>query len=193
MKRLVWFALMLLGGCVVQSFHPFYRDNAKVDLPEVIGEWNVIAAGNDSNVAYKPWVFGDDYKLLTYDDKNQSGKLQATFFKVGDQLFCDFEAGEVEEGTINVYWTFHVRQAHTVCKAQLANRQLTLTPLGYEWFKKSLASKEITLQHLKGKNDDNFLVTATPEQWAKFLEKYSANTNAFPQSTAYVLRKRSAP
>jgi hypothetical protein len=192
MKRFVLFGTLLLGGCVVQSFYPCYQDNAKVELREVIGSWNVIAAGEDTNIAYKAWVFSDDYKLLTYDDKNQPGKLQATFFKVGNQLFCDFEAGDVEEGTINGFWLFHVRQAHTVAKVKLADGQLTLLPLSFEWFKKSIAAKEMELPYLKGKNEDSFFVTATPEQWATFLAKHASDADAFPQKTAYVLRKRSS-
>jgi len=193
MKRLALFGLVLLGGCVVQSFHPFYSNNAKVELPQAIGEWNLVAAGNDTNVACKPWVFTTSYELLTYGEKDVPGKLQATFFKVGGQLFCDFEAGEAEEGKLNAYWILHVRPVHTVAKVQLEKQQLTLVPMSFDWFKKALASKQIDLPHLKGKKDDDFLVTATPDQWAKFLQKYGADTNAFPQSTAYVLRKRSAP
>lgn len=189
MKRLVCLGFALLSGCVVQSFHPFYREDAKVELPQVIGEWNLIAAGSDTNVACKPWVFTKDYELLTYDEKNLPGKLQATFFKVGTQLLCDFEAGEAEEGKLNPYWIFHVRPVHTVCKVQLEERQLTLTPLNFDWFKMALDAKLIDLPLLKARKGDHFLLTATPDQWANFLEKYGADTNAFYKNTAYILRK----
>ncbi len=189
MKQFALVGLVLLGGCVVQSFHPFYRDAAKVELPQVPGEWNLIAAGNDTNVTCKPWVFTADYGLLTYDEKDVPSKLQATFFKVDNQLFCDFQASDADQAKINAYWIFHVRPVHTVCKAQLDSRQLTLIPLNFDWFKKALVSKQVDLPHLKGKNDDDFLVTATPDQWALFLEKYGADTNAFPRDSAYILKK----
>ncbi len=190
MKRFAVLSLLLLGGCVVQSFHPFYREQAKVNPPEVTGEWNLVAAGSDTNVACKPWVFSADNELTTYDENNLPAKLKATFFKIGNQLFCDFEPGEVEEGKLNAYWILHVRPVHTVAKVQLDKQQLTLIPLNFDWFKKSLAANQIDLPCLKGHKEHDFLLTASPEQWAGFLEKYAANTNAFPQNTAYVLRKR---
>jgi len=193
MKRLALFGLVLLSGCVVQSFHPFYRDDAKVPLPQVRGEWDVVAAGTDTNIAYKPWVFTENDELVTYDDKNVSSTLRVTFFKVGRQLFCDFAAGEMEEGRLNPYWILHVRAVHTVAKVQLEKDRLSLVPMNFNWFKKSLAAKQVDLPHLKGKTEDEFLVTATPDQWAKFLSEYAADTNAFPQSAAYVLRKRATP
>jgi hypothetical protein len=190
MKRLTLIALVLLGGCVVQSFHPFYNTNAKVELPQAVGEWNLVAAGSDTNVTSKPWVFSKSYELTTYDEKNVPGKLQATFFKAGQHLFCDFEAGDIEDGKLNPYWILHVRPTHTVAKVHLDSRQFTLTPLSFDWFKKALVAGQLDLPHIKSSKSQDFLVTATPDQWAKFLDKYGANTNAFPPATAYVLKKR---
>jgi len=190
MKRFAMFGLLLLGGCVVQSFHPFYEENAKVALPQLAGEWDLIADGTNTKPACTPWVFTDEGELITRDDKNLPGKLRASFFKVGGQLFCDLEAGDLEEGRVNVYWMLHVRPVHTVCKAQLTDRELTLVPLHFNWFKKALVSREIELPHLTARGNDVFLVTATTDQWRKFLQQHAADTNAFPQNTAYLLRKR---
>lgn len=192
MKAFASVALVLLSGCVVQSFHPFYQEQAKTPLPELVGEWTLAAAGSDKAPSVPPWVFTENGELITYDEKGVAGKLRATFFKVGEQLFCDFEAGDTEEGRLNPYWILHVRPVHTVAKVQRTAQQLTLVPLNYEWFKKAVAGGEVNLPHLKRDKDDVLLVTAPPEQWARFLGRYGADTNAFPPNTAYVLRRRSA-
>ena len=189
MKRLFLLGLVLLGGCVVQSFQPFYGDAYKADAPEVFGQWKVASIGADSNVAYKAWVFTEDYKLLTHDDKGPSGHLQTTFFKIGTQLFCDAEIVDIPEGKFNAFWMLHIRGTHTLCKADVAKDKLTFTPLSFDWFKKALAAKEVDLPHVRTNKEDDFLMTATGDQWAKFLRKYAADTNAFPEANAFVLRK----
>jgi hypothetical protein len=37
------FALMtvLLSACLVRSFHPFYTEDAKIELPAINGEWKL--------------------------------------------------------------------------------------------------------------------------------------------------------
>lgn len=195
MKRLWAIAFLILSGCIVQSFHPFYTDQSKVKPADIPGDWALVSVGGNTNTTYKPHTFSnaprDQFIFLTYDKESRPGKLIATFFKVADQMFCDLTAGEPEN--LNDNWTIHVRPIHTVCKADLTSTQLILTPLSAKWIETKLEANNLDLPHLKSKEGIEVLFTPTPEQWGKFLAQHAANTNAFPQDLAYIFRKQPKP
>ena len=80
---------LLLSGCV-QSLNPFYTDDVRIAMPELNGKWTLLDdAGRPKQ--QKDWVF-EDGRILTYSEKGGSGILDATWFKVGDQLYIDTTA-----------------------------------------------------------------------------------------------------
>ena len=188
--------MVALGGCVVQSFYPFYTDEAKVSLPQIAGAWQPIDQDSPTNSLERPWIFTarDDgqYELLTYDKKTP-GKLKATFFKVGSNLFCDFCAGDVEDGTINGYWAFHVRPVHSVARVQTNSDRLAFVPLSFDWVQRAVQSNQVSLAHLPGKEKDDLLFTARPPEWARFLADHAANTNAFNPANTFAFRRSKSP
>ena len=193
-KRILALGLVLLGGCVVQSFYPFYTDEAKVSLPSIAGSWQPIDKDSPANTAERPWVFttraDGQYEFLTYD-KDKPGKLKATFFKVGTNLFCDFSPADVlpEDAKINGYWAFHVRPVHSVARVETNSDRLTFVPLSFDWVRAAVQSNQVTLAHLQGKEKDDLLFTARPQEWSKFLADHAANTNAFKPDSAYAFRR----
>lgn len=190
-----------LTGCFVQSIHPFYTDAARVKMPEVLGEWDLVAAtGEDlSTNGVKPWVFseGDEnrYSILVHDKENAAAQIKAVFFKAGEQVFCDFTAGALpDEMKLNTYWVFNVRAVHTVYRADLGGDELKLIPLDFQWVTKAIENKELDLPHIKEEGNDKAipLFTATPAEWGTFLKAHGASTNAFPEKNAFVLKRRAS-
>ena len=193
--------LASLSGCFVQSIHPFYTDTTRISPPQMAGEWDFISAGTDdlTKVKVNPWVFSEkdglSYEVESYNKNNAPGNLKAVFFKVGDQIFCDWLAGDLPNpAPINEYWTMNVRPVHTVTKVTLTNDVLTFTGLDYDWMSQAMQKREVKVAFIGEQEFDGRsalpLFTASPQEWSEFLKKHGGNTNAFPGKLSYVFKKR---
>jgi hypothetical protein len=195
MKRAVFVLLLFLSGCVVQSFGPFCSDQSLVYLKGVTGQWSLQTDyGDDVRTnAIKPWVFSGDTatncRLMAFDKQNIGATFDVRFFKLGNGIFIDIAPKDLsDEAKVNSYWAWTVHPTHTVCKVELKDDRLTLKPLDYDWLKKNLQQRKVSLPYM-GKLDDVALFTASPEQWEAFLSKQSTNTEAFVEEHAFVLKK----
>lgn len=195
---------IVAAGCWVQSIHPFYTEASRVAAPELVGEWQLVRAGDEdvSTNSIKPWTVVDldkkTYGLITHNKDNVPSNIRAVFFKVGDYTFCDWTAGSLDDETaVNEYWSLTIRAVHVVHKVEHSKDSLMFTPLHPEWLTKAVEAGEINIPFLKprkteGEGDDLPIYTATSEEWEKLLKQHAANTNAFQASMAIVL-KRIAP
>ena len=195
MKRVLSVCLLLLAGCVVQSFGPFCTDQSVVYVREVIGEWKLQKDFGDdvSTNAISFWVFAGDTAtnctLKAFDKGNIGAKFGARCFKLGRSMFIDVIPADFGEGTkLNSYWMWTERAMHTVCKVESDGETLTLIPLDFNWFKKQLQGNETGLP-CAGNVDAEFIVTANPKQWEAFLSKHATDPEAFPQKHAFVLKR----
>lgn len=191
MKRAFPILLVLLTGCIVQSFYPFYTDKSKVALPQLNGDWDCLVAFGEkqeaTNVA--PWQIADN-KIIAYDPDSQTSTIHVVFFKVGGTLLCDSIADNTGDIKVPWYWAWHVRSVHTVTKVETNADQLVLKPLDLEWLTNLVASGKVSLPHITRSEDDNWsLFTVKPADWEKFLAKYAKSTDAFPTNHMYVLRR----
>ena len=101
--------LIILTGCIIQSFHPFYTDKSKIALPQLNGDWDLVRAwGETAEQGSGPWRIHDD-KIKTIDDKGLTAMIHVTFFKVGDRLFCDSIEGEQRHrwGSAKLYRAYY--------------------------------------------------------------------------------------
>jgi len=190
MKRALPVLLIFLSGCLVQSFYPFYTDKSKVALPQLEGEWDtVIAFGEKQHTTnVPPWQITAD-QIVAYDPGMQPSRIHATFFKLGDQLFCDSIAADRTDPT-PWYWAWHTRGVHTVTKVETNRDLLTFKPLDIDWLTDRVASGKVSLAHLARGEDDNWLLfTAKPVEWERFLAVYASDTNAFPTNRFYILKR----
>ncbi len=195
MKRALLVSLLFLAGCVVQSVGPFCTDNSMVYVREVIGEWTLQKDFGDdvSTNAIRAWVFSGDAAtnctLKAFDKQNVGATFAVRFFKLGKNMFVDVLPGEPgDETKMNSYWTWTVRAVHTVCKVELNGDALALKPLDYDWLKKNLEKHKLSLPHMNDP-DGVVLFTASPRQWEAFLSKHAADTGAFVEEHAYVLKR----
>lgn len=195
MKRILAVCLLLLAGCVVQSFGPFCTDNSVVYVREAVGEWKLQKDFGDdvSTNLISLWVFAGDAAtnctLKAFDKENIGATFGVKFFKLGKSMFVDVLPTDPAEGTkLNSYWMWTERAMHTICKVELNGKVLTLIPLDFDWFKKQLQENALPYA---GNVAAEFIVTANPKQWEVFLSKHAANPDAFREKHAFVLKRSS--
>ena len=181
---------VLLSGCYVQSINKFYTDDLKVDLPLIEGEWSsVVQIGeNVSGQKIFPWEFLKD-KVKTYDADNNFAELEVAYFKIGDDLFMDFTAGEPRDG-VNLFWGAGVTLTHSLCKVILREDELVLIPMDIEWFEKKIKQKDLIFSFVKADKNSNYIFTATPGQWVAFLRAHANDKGVFNEKYRFVFKKK---
>jgi hypothetical protein len=186
------------GGCVVPSLHPFYTDETKTETPpSILGEWqlindpfNEISPTNTAAInRIKPWVF-DDSALLTHDPTNNASTLEATFFTVNNQLYCDLVAGPLEDDAagINVYWLFHVIPVHALCKVEQKKDRLAFWSLQPEWVDDAIEKKTLSISRVDAGEPDH-VYTASSAEWTAFLKKFAKSEGIFGEEPVIVLKR----
>ena len=186
----VIFMVLLLQGCFIQSFQPFYTDEAVVVLPEVEGEWYLIEHGEEDVAAEypQPWLF-DRAQVTTYQE-NLASDMKVKYFRVNGVLFADFSPSEADE-VKNAWWRLHNIAVHSVCRLELSEGKLRLIPLDGEWLVEMLEEKKVSLPHLiLDEEDEHVVLTASSQQLLVFLERYAKNPQAFPSDGVYLFQRR---
>ena len=195
LKRAFPILVVLFAGCIVQSFYPFYTDKSKVALPQLNGTWDAVKVWGSTEDATNlaPWQLSDS-QILVYAQKSEPAKVRVTFFKLGQQLFCDSVADNLgDDNKVPWYWAWHARPVHTVTRVETNGDLLVFKPLDLAWLTNGIAAGKISLTHVSRAEDDNWpLFTASPAAWEKFLAAHANDTNAFPDTHSYVLKRHTA-
>ncbi|MEM9160206.1 MAG: hypothetical protein AAGB46_14270 [Verrucomicrobiota bacterium] len=181
---------LLLGGCYVQSIHPFFVESAVVEEPGLLGEWVVVeqfgdelAEGEDTR-----FVFGEGELMVVMRHIDQACRVEeefeATLFKVGGELMLDLYP---EEGG-SPYFNFHVYPVHGLVKVILSGDSLTLLPLDADEFWGKVEEEEIHLPYVASEGGGG-LVTATSDEWMRFLEGYVKDERVYDQESSMILAR----
>ena len=185
---------LLISGCYIQSLNVFYTDDAKTSIPELIGTWKPEVQMGDSvtNQKITPWRFTTD-TVETYDEDNTFSELEVVYFRINDSYFIDFTAGSPlkdNDSFSNIYWSAGQTLVHSLCKLEIKGDKLTIIPLDLEWFIDRIDEEEMTPPWVKAEHEDsNYIFTATPEEWMKFLKKYKDNDSVFDPEYKFVFTK----
>ena len=191
---LVTILSLLVSGCYVQSLNVFYTDDAKTSVPELIGEWKPEIQMGESvtNKQITSWRFTTN-TVETYDEDNTYSELEVVYFKVKDSYFMDFTAGEPlkdKDSFGNFYWGAGLTLVHSLCKLEIKENELIIIPLDLEWFTDRIDEGKMTLPWVKAKHkDSNYIFTATPEEWMKFLKKHKDSNSVFNPEYKFVFMK----
>jgi hypothetical protein len=194
MKRVFPVLLVFFAGCIVQSFYPFYTDKSKVTLPQLNGTWEAVTVFGETkgDPQTRLWQISND-QIIVNDGDSLPSQIHVTFFKLGGQLFCDSVAGDPDDKKSAWYWVWHNRRVHTVTKVETNGDQIVLKPLDLEWLTNNLVAGQLSLPHIERAEDDNWpLFTAPPTDWEQFLKARAYDTNAFPNTHIYVLKRHAA-
>lgn len=185
---------VFLTGCYVQSLNKFYTDNLKIELPQIAGEWiSIIHMGKDvSNKKISPWKFTKD-TIETYDEDDRYSALNVVYFKIHDNLFMDFTAGNPLKGSedfFNFFWGAGITLTHSLCKVSIEDDKLIIIPLNIEWFEDRIKEKKLNLSFVKADRESNYIFTAPTRQWISFLKKYASDKDVFDEKHRFVFKKK---
>jgi hypothetical protein len=189
-KSMMWMVALLgiCSGCFVQSLHPFYIEETRIEFPEIEGRWQLLDKdGSDEDAL--PWVFRKN-NILTYNGEIPS-EIEVRYFDVDGRIFADWTAGELDDkAPPNLYWTTHVVPTHSVFRADVGAGYLILIPLDVDWLQEKLEAGALSLPHMKV-DDDRILITATPQMWTVFLMEYGDDLEAFDPDADMAMHFRS--
>lgn len=185
---------LLASGCYVQSLHVFYTDDAKIDIPDLMGDWtSQVQMGKPLTRQITSWTFNAD-TVDTYDEDDVYSELEVVYFKLDDTYFMDFTAGQVVKGQDslgNSFWGIGVTFVHSLCKLQIANDTLTLIPLDLDWFEKEIQKGTMDVPYIKPDHKDaNYIFTATPDVWMEFLKIHKDNEAVFNPKYQFVFQRK---
>ncbi len=203
----------MLSGCVVKSYHPFYTESSKIEFPQSVGSWDLTLDQDKPVKGDKPTWFFEKNRLTAYDTEGKFSRFTTVFFKIGEDVYCDFSP-EYEEHTFNLYWLFMNTDLHTVCRVEEKEGDLWFSMLNYEWivdqikaeskdapqsfwksFGQKLKPKAFDLPFIwrqmgQEESDKDYLFTASSEEWQDFLRKNSRNIYLFPKPQFVLSRHR---
>ncbi|TAN37869.1 MAG: hypothetical protein EPN25_14940 [Nitrospirae bacterium] len=185
---------VVLSGCFIQSFHPFYTEGSLIDLPEITGAWQLVSQGSE-NLAdqyREPWQF-EKNRIWTFE-KGVSSRLDVKYFRVEGTLFADLVMAEPEEGSgPNKWWLLHTVPVHSVCKVQLSGDTVSFNPLNGDWLIGQIKKKKIILSSMQlDEKGEHTVLTASSKELSDFLKKYRDDAGAFPKDNAYTFRRPAA-
>ncbi|MEY4386137.1 MAG: hypothetical protein RLY20_1420 [Verrucomicrobiota bacterium] len=180
LSALALLGLLLLAGCVLTSVYPFYTENDLVFEPKLVGRWADAEHEDNTN---KFWQFEREgtnaaFKL-TVRDGDEEKSYRASFFRLKSWSFIDATPLQGHDDFI---------PPHFLMKVSQVEPELKLAVLDYEWVADLLKAHPGALRHTvvekqPGQAEGGRVVlTADTAELQKFILKYAADTNAFPEN-----------
>lgn len=179
-------ALLLLGGCVVTSVHPYFTAKDVVVDELLVGNW---ADPGDADKPGKYWQFtrtnGQAYALAIHGG-DETQEYLAHLFKLKGRRFIDAEPTIRKDDLIPPHYLLQVHR--------LDSGRLTMSIMDYKWLEKLVERQPSAIEHLwvdrnEAENKRGRLVlTADTSQLQKFILKYAGDTNAFSELEEMVRR-----
>jgi hypothetical protein len=117
-------ALLATPGCLVVSLHPSYDDDSLAWDPALLGTWENAEDRASLQIERADWK---SYRIR-YVYPIENGELTGYLTTVGDDRFLDVMPARGQD-----HGSFLV-PVHAVLRVRLADDQLGLTPLSYDWF-----------------------------------------------------------
>ncbi|MFT7442727.1 MAG: hypothetical protein ACI9Q3_001103 [Maribacter sp.] len=205
--------LILLTSCVVKSLHPFYTKETISFDQSFIGDWQDSKTGNWKVVSFESEITKDnpfkkmkkedlkvynEYKNSYYIQRIYEGKevnFIATPFKINNQKFLDFFPLDHQDGVDNLLQS-HSIYTHSLVKYDVQkNGEIEIRWLDEDKVQTLFKEHKIKIKHETfGLLNDNYLLTASPKELQKFIEKYMASndTEKWETSTKFTLSKVNA-
>jgi hypothetical protein len=205
--------LIVLSSCVVKSLHPFYTKETISFDQSFIGDWQDSKKGSWKVVSFKEEMMKDnplkkmnkedlkiykEYKNSYYIQRIYEGKevnFIATPFKINNQKFLDFFPLDNQNDVDNLLQS-HSIYTHSLVKYDVQkNGEIEIRWLDEDKVHALFKQKKIKIKHETiGILNENYLLTASPKELQKFIEKYMASKDAekWETSTKFTLTKVNA-
>jgi len=204
--------VFIFNSCIVKSLHPFYTKKTISSNKQFLGEWKdnegavwkvkslvkeilnekpIDSLKKDDLKAYYKY---EHAYIVERTKKNEEIFFLTMPFKVDGQLFLDFIPLDYENYATNRgLLELHYVSVHSLVKYDvLSNGDIKFRWLDEDKIQALFGKKKIKIKHEKiGLFDDNYLLTAKPEELQKFIKKYMASddTDKWKTSTEFTLTK----
>ncbi len=174
--------LLASAGCLVLGLDRFYDELSLTFDERLLGTWR----NDDDDVTVT--VERSDWRAyrVTYEQTVESGVLTAYLFRTGDQMFVDLTPQRGRD-----FGSF-VIPVHAVVRLALADDELRVSPLSYDWFDLGLRERTlpVVLEAVRAERDQ-ILLSAGRKSLEGWLTARAADDPAFGPAT--VFRRRISP
>jgi hypothetical protein len=181
----------LLVGCVY-SIHPLYQEGKTVLEPAIVGAWTGEDSDGDKFAVTFAEINHTFYKatMTRPPDSNRSYVYDVYLLRLGDQLFADFVLeGVMRRGeTKLIDETVGLVPLHMFIKFTAQKDTITFAILSQEWLKDQFAAHKLSVPH-EDLDSDDIILTAAPPELQTFLQKISANPDAFDKPVVLQRKK----
>lgn len=180
-------AMLVLGGCVLTSVYPYYTAKDVVFESKLVGSW---VDAEHPEATNKFWEFAragtnNSYTLTIHDDDKVT-KFEARLFRLKEWTFLDALPTQDHDDFIPPHYLLKVSQVEPALK---------MAVLDYNWTRDLLRTNPGALRHTivdtkPGEPDSGRIVfTADTAELQRFILKYAADTNAFPENVVMARKK----
>jgi hypothetical protein len=166
-------AVML--GCV-PSLQPLYSDKDPILLAPLAGTW--VAENGKEKFTFKADEQEVKYEVTCTDEEGGTGKLEARLLRLGKHLFLDTTVSDLPEVKC-AYPKCHLLPVHLFTKITIEGDKLSYATLSFDWIKKCLDQKKLTLRH-EAMKDMTFL-TASTKELQEFVRAHADEKEAFQE------------
>jgi len=194
MKRIgviLFLSAIIMNGCVITSFNPFYLKSDLVTDDQILGQWIEKKALltfhklDESNylLNYKdcedPYNAPDDFSTCTM------AEFTVHLMKLGDNFFMDIYP-RTFLNTDNLFSNLHIRATHSIARVEIGEEQLSVSLMDYNWMELYLEKNKSKLDHII--TDDFVTLSATTMELQSFILEHQSETGFY--SKPMLLKKR---
>ena len=164
----------VMFGCV-PSLQPLYYDKDSIVLAPLAGTW--VSEDGKEKFTFKANEAEIKYEVTCVSEKG-TGKLEAHLLRIGKHLFLDTTVDDLPE-VKNDYPKFHLLPVHLITKISIEGDVLRYATLNFDWIKKGIEQKKITIRH-EAMKDMTFL-TASTKELQEFVRAHADEKDAFQE------------
>jgi hypothetical protein len=194
MKTKIAFIIILvglfMGGCIVKSLHPFYKESDVLYREDLVGVWSDQKNGKWQIL---PFEKKNAYAITLTSDEGVAATFIAHLFSLGNTIYLDFVPEEQEGKQVDLF-ALHLIPSHSLARVQItSSKQLSIEWLNEEWLAELFERNKIRIQHevvydgaIKDANK-MYILTASTDELQKFILKYGSDSNAFTGKSEVVM------
>jgi hypothetical protein len=162
------------SGCLVLGLNRFADDAGVAFDARLLGIWRDADDGVAVTIEKSDW---QSYRL-SYVHPIATGQLTGDLFKLGGSTFMDLMPVRGQDpGVFTI-------AAHTLVRLDLGDDELTVSPLSYDWFARSLDAHSAPSELAVVRNErDQLVVTADVEHVREWLRARPADQAFGPPTT----------
>lgn len=183
-------SVLLLAGCEPQkSLFPLFTDQDKLFDKQLLGEWK-IWSGTELKAGEKPAliIFNADVDGYTYDVKipkfgdegNAILTSRARLVKLGNSLFVDFSAPELDNLTL---FPYPAVESHVFGRLSLEKDKARIDLLSDDWVQDSIKAGKLTLADVPLPNP---VLSASTADLREFVVEHAEDQKAFSETFTMV-------